>query len=897
MSGVIPELRADLVERSRLLALLSAWRRYGVIKVQAPAGFGKTTLASMWLRRLQESGPGPRPKIAWVPLDEQHTTADDFLNRLHHGLAPSHSSLQLPHMLLQAGQIPAASYLDAVVRACDADDAPTIVIVDDAHFLHDRAALNVLQMLIDRSTAHLHTLLLCRTAPDIDLVRHTLAGRVLTIQTADLSFDEVEFDALTAMSRLSEIDAARRRRIAEHSRGWIAGLQMMIHSLPPSGPLTESVVLTAQSRDDAADYLERELLNRLPERMLDLLTRTSFLPFLHADLCAAVTGRSSAECARILSDSVTATGFVDRYLHPEPGPEVVFRIHVLLRDHLLRLLRASHSERELRTLRESATRWFSSHDQIDAALGLLLLPSNASDASRQPHEEDFALAADILEAACMSALRRADVGFVVQWLDRLPESVVAARPRLALDAAWADFHTLRPRLHSRITLAQQAIAHAGRRSLPTTALTAELAVLQALCAAFEGDIDETERALHIADAVHDDQLPIPAGYLHLLRAYHFGTHRLGAAARQHEVKLAIQAFRDGHFLRGQVEAFTLSGVIETYGLDGSHVLDRYRTGLDFIRMVDWELSPYGINTHLYIGDALYVRNRITEARTHFERVLELAAHAGAEAATGYFARLCLQLCDDAEHLPMRGISDHQEDVRAWREIRRYAAPRLWHSMAYMRMIRDLHLERTDQCISDLADMHLLPDQIDETAVPMSVLTSVAGAFFSSSHVAAAAQLLDRFCARMEAIDYATMLLRARILQVLHLRIIGNDDDALEMLQKLLPAVEQSEMHRALIDITPLRPLLRRCNSAIARTLIALDVGRTPQHAARPFNLSTQEIAVLRKLTAIENTHAIAADMSISYSTVRTHLRNCFRKMNVHSRLAAIEAARAAGLLE
>jgi two-component system nitrate/nitrite response regulator NarL len=40
---------------------------------------------------------------------------------------------------------------------------------------------------------------------------------------------------------------------------------------------------------------------------------------------------------------------------------------------------------------------------------------------------------------------------------------------------------------------------------------------------------------------------------------------------------------------------------------------------------------------------------------------------------------------------------------------------------------------------------------------------------------------------------------------------------------------------------------------------------------------------------------IATDLTISADTVRTHIRNIFAKLDVHSRLEAVRVARAAGL--
>ena len=60
-------------------------------------------------------------------------------------------------------------------------------------------------------------------------------------------------------------------------------------------------------------------------------------------------------------------------------------------------------------------------------------------------------------------------------------------------------------------------------------------------------------------------------------------------------------------------------------------------------------------------------------------------------------------------------------------------------------------------------------------------------------------------------------------------------------------------------------------------------------------LSRREREVLLAMMDGKRGGQIAAELSISADTVRTHIRNIFAKLDVHSRLEAVRAARAAGL--
>jgi LuxR family maltose regulon positive regulatory protein len=61
-------------------------------------------------------------------------------------------------------------------------------------------------------------------------------------------------------------------------------------------------------------------------------------------------------------------------------------------------------------------------------------------------------------------------------------------------------------------------------------------------------------------------------------------------------------------------------------------------------------------------------------------------------------------------------------------------------------------------------------------------------------------------------------------------------------------------------------------------------------------LTAKELEVLGHLAQLLNTEEIAATMFISVNTVRTHVRNVLRKLDVNRRNAAVRRARELGLL-
>jgi LuxR family maltose regulon positive regulatory protein len=95
---------------------------------------------------------------------------------------------------------------------------------------------------------------------------------------------------------------------------------------------------------------------------------------------------------------------------------------------------------------------------------------------------------------------------------------------------------------------------------------------------------------------------------------------------------------------------------------------------------------------------------------------------------------------------------------------------------------------------------------------------------------------------------------------------------------------------------------RTAHAALIAQIIALLAGNqpTPTPPAGPRAplepLTRTEIRVLRYLPTHLSAPEVASELSVSTTTVKTHMRNVYAKLGAHSRAEAVESARALGLL-
>ena len=145
---------------------------------------------------------------------------------------------------------------------------------------------------------------------------------------------------------------------------------------------------------------------------------------------------------------------------------------------------------------------------------------------------------------------------------------------------------------------------------------------------------------------------------------------------------------------------------------------------------------------------------------------------------------------------------------------------------------------------------------------------------------------------------------------LHLRAahrLGSEEKALEYLEQALHLAAPEDYVRAFLDedsaLAQLLPHARHvAPEFVDELLAAFEVSPPYSHAPTPIAqplvdpLSGRELEVLRLMAANLSAPEIARELVIAVSTVRSHIKHIYGKLDAHSRYEAVERARVLGLL-
>jgi LuxR family transcriptional regulator, maltose regulon positive regulatory protein len=395
-----PCARTNLVPRVALLDLLEASGQTAVTVVQAPPGYGKTTLLAQWADR------DPR-QFTWLAIDQRDNDLSVLLRKL-----------------------------DGATETLAAAPVPAVLVLDDLHLLQNRDCQQAVGKLIDHLPTGSQLAVASRGEPPLPLARLRAEGRVLEIGPDDLAMGHQEAAALLQGAELNP-DPGEVGELLQRTEGWPVALQLAASwSRTRSGRRANTVALPGDDRF-LADYLQVVVLSRLPSGVVSFLIRCAVLDRLSGPLCDAVLETTgSADLLEGLARSSMLVIPLDRRRR-------WYRLHRLFRELLRSRLERDEPE-VVRSLTRQAAEWCERNGLPEAAVDYAMAAGDADRAARLVAR--FAL--PIYAAGRLSDLQR--------WLDWLETAGLADRHQaIALLGAWVNALAGRPAAAERWTEAAE----------------------------------------------------------------------------------------------------------------------------------------------------------------------------------------------------------------------------------------------------------------------------------------------------------------------------------------------------------------------------------------------------------------------------------------------------------
>ena len=268
----VPVAHPDLVPRARLARQLDAAGSSRLTVVSAPAGFGKTTLVSDWLRR---SGS----RAAWVSLDGGDNEPVRFWSYLIAALdtlRPGLLDATLP--LLRAPQPPPIDVIvPEVLNAFTGSPDRLVLVLDDYHAIENPAIHEAVASLVSNAPPGLRLLIVSRQEPPLPLALLRARRQLTELHAGDLRFTAEETETFLNQVMGLGLSTSDVATLESRIEGWAAALQLAALSIQETPDAAGFIRAFAASNRYVFDYLAQEVLQRQRPEVRDFLLRTSIL--------------------------------------------------------------------------------------------------------------------------------------------------------------------------------------------------------------------------------------------------------------------------------------------------------------------------------------------------------------------------------------------------------------------------------------------------------------------------------------------------------------------------------------------------------------------------------------------------------------------------------------------
>jgi LuxR family maltose regulon positive regulatory protein len=403
----VPMQRAGLVRRNELIKRLSNVRDRQVTLVQAPAGYGKSTVLVEWARA------DPVRRFGWVTLEKTENDPVLLWQYMVYALrAIVPGFADGAWRLLHRPQPDLEAAITHVLNGLFDVPGRLVLILDDYQVITNQQCHDSMQYFINHLPTSMHVALGTRTRPPLSLSKLEASGTLLVVDSTALRF--------TLEETKSALDIAGRRlnseeiaRVHERTEGWPAGVYLSaIANDPPSaeGDVTGGTRAVHK-------YLREQMLDRISDEKRTILAKWSILQGFNGSLCDRVADRNdSATHLEQLSET-------NMLLIPLDADGDWYRFHDLLNDVLRREFARLPVEQQ-RIAHQRAMEWWLENGDAPRAIHHAIEAHN--------HER----AAELFCTNWYEYMLSGWLGTLREWIDRFPDEMMLKYPPILVASAW-----------------------------------------------------------------------------------------------------------------------------------------------------------------------------------------------------------------------------------------------------------------------------------------------------------------------------------------------------------------------------------------------------------------------------------------------------------------------------
>ncbi|MDA9557704.1 HTH-type transcriptional regulator MalT [Vibrio sp.] len=465
----------NAILRPRVLDLLKEATHYKLILFRSPAGYGKTTMAAQWLNEHQH--------IGWFNIDESDNDLQRFMGYLIRAIHQATQS-SCPNTLKLAEKRQFSStfaLISELFTELHHFHDECFIVIDDYHLIHNDDIHEALKFFLKHASENFTLVVTSRTQPPLGTANLRVRDQMLEITHQLLAFDKEEVQRFFIERNQETLTPSTLMQLQEAVEGWASALQLISlqsqHQKTPIQSAMDFVLSTNQSH--LWDYLAEEVFEQLSIDTRSLLMECSIFDHFNEHLVKQLTKRQ---------DALTVIDTINRYglfISSLEGENSWYRFHPLFADFLAHQRMTKMPGKELLLHSEAANAWLS----LDA-------PHIALSHAKKANDSD--LLADILNQYAWQLFNSGDLNVLNDAISLLSEEKLYSEPKLCMLQAWLA------QSQHQYHLVGSLLDHAVNQmeKLNITLSSKDQGELNALLAQVEINKNNPKEALRLAELAH-----------------------------------------------------------------------------------------------------------------------------------------------------------------------------------------------------------------------------------------------------------------------------------------------------------------------------------------------------------------------------------------------------------
>jgi LuxR family maltose regulon positive regulatory protein len=420
-----PPVTDDMVWRSDLLSRLDSYKDLPLTLVSAPAGYGKSVIISQWI---QENDL----KYAWISLDDEHNNFHSFLGYLIAAIRMTYQDTwQLVDSYLAGSTLPPNKDLAyEFINELDSIDDQYYIVLDDYHVIKNSEVHDFINTILQYPPQNVHFVIITRLDPPLRINNLRAYSRIQELRVTDLGFTKEEIYKLFFENLKIELKPETIDHLYNKTEGWAVGLRLAHLYANDADDVNSALLKVKGNLRLIANYLVEEALSKLDAGALRILLSTGVLDRFNAEIIEVINQEDQ-------KDNFDGAAFIRKieranlFLIPLDHNREWYRLHHLFKDLIFKQLKNQLSSEKIAEIHVRAAQWFESKQLISEALEHYM-------AGNKPE-------------ACITAIEKRGyklfdtIGLqqTKYWLEKLPNELIDKSPEALLLNAWIAYGSLR----------------------------------------------------------------------------------------------------------------------------------------------------------------------------------------------------------------------------------------------------------------------------------------------------------------------------------------------------------------------------------------------------------------------------------------------------------------------